>query len=56
MEPADAQQGSESDGGSDGGYQCCGALDSYASKHWNGLIRGFVRKRIKCYVDQVSDE
>ena len=29
-------------------------LDGYANKHWNGLIRDFYAKRVRCYVDQIA--
>ena len=31
-------------------------LDSYANKHWNGLIRDFYTKRIECYVHQIDND
>jgi alpha-N-acetylglucosaminidase len=30
-------------------------LDSYASKHWAGLIRDFYARRVKCYIDHVAN-
>jgi len=29
-------------------------LDTYANKHWNGLIRDFYRKRVMCYTNRIA--
>ena len=29
-------------------------LDSYANKHWNGLVRDFYAPRVQCFLDQAA--